>query len=273
MNLDNFLSTIFDANDATCFADNPYGHRVYKSPVERDVLFAINSLYLDRDLSPTQEWHNPKVGRRADSNVTKYATFLLELDTMALSEQVKYVRDLVPVTSVVSSGGKSHHCLIRLVDPLPDYETYMDVSRRLHKLVPKADPSTKNPSRLSRLPFRVRPETGLEQKLIYLGGRIPNSELLSILPTLPKASSFTHQQRQARVSIVLMQAILEPDSIMSEYNLGGRNAFFYFLGQRMKEANIDVAKKQEYVDMAYSNLKNQSGFSLTEAYFAARVKL
>lgn len=274
MTLDKFLATLFDAGQHTCFTDSPYGYRIYEAPINRDVFFAINALHADQDLQPTKEWHDPNVGRRADCNVSCFRNLLLEIDSMELADQRAYVDSLnLPYTSIVYSGAKSNHFLISLETPLPDYDTYMDFSRRLHKLASKADPSTKNPSRLSRLPFRVRPETGLEQKLVYLGSRIPNEQLLKLLPNSgPKPRPMDTPKGQEYISVMLRRAIMEPDEVMQELRLGGRNQTFYYLGQRMKDFNVPAERRIQYVETAYNNLRDRSGFSLEEAYMAARVK-
>lgn len=272
MSLNNFLDLLFDGAP-TCFADNPHGHRVYDAPVDRDVFFCINSLHKDRDLNPTQDWHNPNVGRRSDANVSSFSSFLLEIDSLPLSDQIPYVQSLgIPYTSCVFSGSKSHHFIITLQEPLKTYDEYMAVSRRLHKLCTKADPSTKNPSRLSRLPFRVRPETGLEQKLLYLGDRIPNDKLLALLPEEPKRATLQKKPEPAIINSMVLAFILAPEETMREFNLQSRNLGFYWLGKRMEEAQVSLDKRSEYVDLAYGNLKDTSDFSINEARSAARVK-
>jgi len=226
---------------------------------------------LPYDKEPTKPWHSESVSRRADCNVLQNRNFLLELDAMALDEQVKYVRDLVPVTSCVYSGGKSHHFIISLKDPVTASE-YAALAKRLHKHVPEADPTTKNPSRLSRLPFRVRPETGKLQELKYLGARINYTDLDALLPKLPTYAPRTVEQTRMMVTPMLLKAAQEPDSIMQEYNIGGRNALLYWTYCRCQELGLSREARQHFVDTLYSNLRNKEGFSYEEALFAARLK-
>ncbi len=123
LNLDNFLATLFEPQSLICFAPDANGYRVYESPAPRDVFFSINSL-LPIDTQPTKVWHAESMPRRADANVACLQNVLLELDEMALDEQIRYVRTALPVTSIVHSGGKSHHFIISLDKPLPDLASY-----------------------------------------------------------------------------------------------------------------------------------------------------
>jgi hypothetical protein len=275
MSLDKFLATLFEPQELVCFTDVANGTRAYHNPLDRDLFFSINAI-ASEDREPSKPWHAANVPRRADNNVASYRNFLLELDNMQLDEQVKAVRDLLPVTSIVFSGGKSHHFIISLKESL-GFSTgarleYNTLARRLHKLVPFADPTTKNPSRLSRLPFRIRPETGLEQKLIYLGERVTYAELDSLLPKLPVYAPKTAEQTRAMVTPALLKAVHEPDAIMQEYNIGGRNALFFWLGKRCDELELTPEVRLHFASMAYQNLRTKDGFDWAEACAAARVK-
>lgn len=277
LTLNDFLTTLFDAGEATCFVDNPYGHKV--RPVDGDwatytdnLFFSINPLHLGKDLGASEEWHSPVIGRRADINVTAYRNFLLECDFGSIEEQYTYLNSLeIPYTTLVHSGGKSLHAIVSLEDPVTA-DQYRVIAARLHKLCTKADPSTKNPSRLSRLPFRVRPETGKMQELLYLGSRIKNADLLARLPEGPKSTQVAFKASPAKLSIDLLSFILQPDEVIRDKNLGGRNRAFFYLGKRLDDMNIVGDKRAEYVETAYSNLKDVSGFSISEAKMAARCK-
>lgn len=271
LNLDQFLAALFEPAHLVCFTDQPHGYRAYDRPLDRDIFFSVNSL-LSIDKQPTKPWHATNTARRADCNVAEYRNFLLELDNMPLKDQVSYVSDLLPYTSCTYSGGKSHHFIISLQEPLKTAEAYSQLARRLHKYVPAADPTTKNPSRLSRLPFRVRPETGKEQVLVYLGDRISFSELDALLPQLPVYAPKTPEQTRMLVTPMLLRAAHEPDAVMQEFNIGGRNALFFWLHKRCEELGLEETAKSHFVSMAYSNLRSKVGFGWAEACMAARIK-
>jgi len=149
----------------------------------------------------------------------------------------------------------------------------MHWARRLHKLVPAADKVCKNPSRLSRLPYRFRPETGKEQALLFLGERIPNAQLNALLPEEP---IYTKKERSAEevrnyVTQLLIEASIMPDEFMSKRGLASRNQFFFYLGKRMEELNMQQDKKFDIVKRTYDNLYNTTDFPFEEALAAARV--
>lgn len=271
LSIDNFLSTLFESGEATCYTPEANGYRIYEQPSNHDLFFAINPLHLYGDLQPTQPWHHRAVGRRADCNVVNHRNFLVELDTVPLDEQIHYVLERLPVTSIVTSGGKSHHFIISLKEPVNGPE-YAQIARRIHKAVPLADPTTKNPSRLSRLPFRVRPETGRPQELIELYDRISLASLKDWLPQLPVYAPKTADQVRSMVTPLLLRAAHEPDAIMQEFNLGGRNQFMFWMHKRMEELALDEKAREFFVSTAYNNLRSQADFSWAEACVAARIK-
>jgi hypothetical protein len=272
MSLDKFLATLFEPGEVACFTDNPNGYRAYEGPADRDLFFSINPLLKDTDLQPTKSWHSPNVSRRADCNVSAYRNLLLEIDDMVLTEQVRYIQGLVPVSSIVYSGSRSHHFILSLKTPFANLGEYQQAARRLHRLVTQADPTSKNPSRLSRLPFRTRPETGLEQKLVYLGERIDWAQLDALLPQLPTYKPRSKEETRTMVSPILLKASQDPHAIMQEFNIKGRNAFFYWLYNRMNELDLSPDARQHFVSRAYSNLRDTAGFSFEEACMAARIK-
>jgi hypothetical protein len=180
----------------------------------------------------------------------------------------------IPVSSVVYSGGKSLHFIISLTEPLPNSVEYKNLALRLLKMFPQADKTCKNPSRLSRLPGVIRPETNKMQELRYLGNRVHLAELEPLLPPplAPRSISFTADQRKNFVSSVLIEASNFPDDFMEKHDICGRNALFYYLGKRMDESNFTQEMREKYTLRTYNNLSDTRGFPLEEALAAARVK-
>lgn len=271
--MNNFLALLFSEAAVSCYTESPHGYKVKTGPAKEDLFFCINELYPDRDNNPTKDWHDRNVPRRADANVCTFRNFLIEIDKMDLSDQIAYVRSRVPVSSIVYSGSASYHFIISLEQALPDYETYMHWSKRLLQLLPEADKMCKNPSRLSRLPYRLRPQTGKEQALIYLGTRIPNAELNARLPDEPKfvRPERTQDEIVSYNSPLISQAQVYPDKLMQERGIQSRNGFFYYLGCRMDELEYDQEKRFRIVQRAYESLYNTTDFTLEEALMAARV--
>lgn len=251
-----YLKVLFDEEDKTCFAANVFGVEVSDRPAEDSEFLSIN----------------PLKGKRKDSNVTKFRNFLIEIDNLDLGQQLRVVLDRVPVSAITYSGGKSYHFIISLDTPVTEAE-YKEITKRLHALIPEADRATKNPSRLSRLPKAVRKDTGKLQKIEYLNGRI---EVKDLLARLPKVSKFTPKKHQESggpfLSVALQLAILTPDEAINEYNLSGRNALFFWLGNRLKESGKSYNTMHELISECYSNLSNKTDFSIEEALTAARLK-
>lgn len=269
--LNSFLKLLFDAGQHTCFAVNAYGHQVSPEPREQDIFFCINALHPTKDLQPLKDWHNEDTPRRSDANVVCYRNFLLEIDSMPLSEQILYVTSKLPVSAITFSGSKSYHFIISLEEPV-SAEKYKELTARMHLLLPAVDSSTKNPSRLSRLPTKIRPDTGRQQKLAALRGRIKLSDLEAKLPPLPpKGPSLSGSERTAYVTRLIVELAANPDQFMQEHNIGGRNALFFYLGKRLQDSELPLPTRSKYVSLAYSNLKNTEGFSYNEALAASRV--
>lgn len=270
--LKHFLRCLFDEGQQTCFASTPYGFNVMQGPYVKDIFFCINALHPTRDLQPTKEWHHADKPRRSDCNVVCYRNFLIEIDSMPLDKQPEYVLDKLEVTSITYSGSASYHFIISLEDPVTAAE-YASIARRIHKLLPEADSSTKNPSRFSRLPNRKRPDTGKIQELLYLGRRISNAALLARLPPDNYHEyKRTPSETSEFVTPLIVEACADPANFMREHNISGRNAFFYYLGKRCDDVELSADKRLQYINMAYNNLQETSDFSIEEAYFASRVK-
>lgn len=253
MNRAKFLKILFDPGQQTCYSKDAYGTEIKTEPGAEDVYFSINAMHTSR----------------ADANVVCYRNFLLELDSVPLEQQISLVTSRLPVTAITFSGGKSYHFIFSLLEPVTTEAEYRRVVRGLMEAVPEADKATKNPSRLSRLPGAVRPETGLLQDLVYLGNRIALDELPEPAPYHePKAEP-------ANISFVKGQLLSALHAGVDNYIAGhfsGRNQFFYWLGKRASELGHTREQKKKLVDDFYAKLDNKKGFSIREAYAAARVK-
>lgn len=254
MTIDRFLKVLFEPEEQTCYASSPYDTKLYAQPTSDCVFFSINPMHTSRK----------------DENVTCYRNILLELDKVPIEQQMNLVLSKIPVSTIVFSGNKSYHFIISLKEPAKDRETYDRIVRGLMQAIPEADPTTKNPSRLSRFPGVFRPDTRLFQELVYVGERIS-------VDKLPKPKQIAEKPVHIATNIVyvsglLQQALDNPDQyIMSHF--GGRNQFFYWVGRRCTELKHTREEKKKVVDRIYDKLQNKKGFSKNEAYSAARVKL
>ena len=92
-------------------------------------------------------------------NITDFKYALIESDTQSLDEQYSLMTELeLPIAALVHSGNKSIHAIVKI-----DANNEKDYSRKvdyLFKVCKKngleVDTSTKNPSRLSRMPGFIR---------------------------------------------------------------------------------------------------------------------
>lgn len=169
MTPNDFLNALFEYNkEATCFSQTPRGIHIdhIANWDTHTAFFSINPM----DASKT----------RSDAAVTNYRSILIEMDKMVLDLQHQYISEInMPYTTAVFSGKKSIHYIISLENELCDEQMYRNLVKRVYKAVGDqyVDHSCKNPSRFSRFPDHIRSDTGKEQKLLFVGRRVPNAEL------------------------------------------------------------------------------------------------
>jgi len=101
-----FVDLLFDPGQKTCFSKDAKGTMV-REPKGQDLFFCINALNPEEDTCPTEKYHRAGRPRRADGNVVCYRNFLVEIDTMPVEQQMHYVKNRLPFTTAVYSGGKS----------------------------------------------------------------------------------------------------------------------------------------------------------------------
>lgn len=179
-----YYQCLFNFDDFICATVSPKGTSVYAlsqmEKLERFTYVSINPLLGDIDLNPTENWHQKDVPRRADVNVTRYRNILVEMDTVDLDTQVGHMARIeFPFSTCVFSGKKSYHWIVSLETPLETRKEYNALVKRVYAAVglDLVDETCKNPSRLSRAPGHIRKDTGQEQYLDSVRGRIPNQVL------------------------------------------------------------------------------------------------
>lgn len=162
--MNNFWSTLFEPGEATCFSPDKYGTSLAVEPNNRAVFFSLNAMHT----------------ARADANVTSYRNILVEMDSVPLEDQIPYIQSIdMPWSTITYSGSKSYHFIISLYEPCANRADYDELVDRIYTAVgkDKLDTKCKNPSRLSRVPGAIRPDTGLEQKLYKVFYRVPRADL------------------------------------------------------------------------------------------------
>lgn len=94
-----------------------------------------------------------------NDNVAEFRHALVESDSLPVDKQVAIIGQLrLPVTALVSSGGKSAHAIVRV--DAKDYDEYRRRVDELYRICREngltVDTQNKNPSRLSRMPGVTR---------------------------------------------------------------------------------------------------------------------
>jgi len=197
---------------------------------------------------------NPmKHGFRNDSNVSAFRTFLFELDVGSIQSQYLYFKNLaVPTSCSIFSGSKSVHTLT-VLDQDIDEKTYRLLYLWALSILTLADPNCKNPSRSVRICGAIRPETGKEQKLMELNGKVKLDDFMAWLNKYPhlrpkereKTNNLTNEKDYDKLSPWLRKALRENDLDFSK----GRNRMWY-------AAFYDFAKAGYSQDEAEAILEN-----------------
>lgn len=125
---------------------------------------------------------NPVHGGIGDENVTAFRTALMEFDKTPLDLQLSFcARVPLPITAILTSGGRSIHSLVRVdAGNSQEYEAaFNGIKTALERF--GMDTKNRNPSRLSRLPGLKRTigaDGDGRQRLLYLN---PNPDGKAIL--------------------------------------------------------------------------------------------
>jgi Primase C terminal 1 (PriCT-1) len=173
--VNDFWKVLFDRDEQMCFAKDVYGTALYPA----NLAHLISEPFQFFSINPLQNGRG-----RKDEHVTCYRNILLEFDHGSPAEQLTALTD-VPHSTLVWSGGKSHHAIISLCTPCKDRAEYDALVRRIYAKLPMVDRSVKNPSRLSRVPNSVRDNENV-QHLVRAGYRISQDELNAWLGPEPE---------------------------------------------------------------------------------------
>jgi hypothetical protein len=172
---------------------------------------SINALDVKNDHGfELKDYYSFDKPRRADVNVTAFRSFLFEMDSIGLEDQLKILSaSEIPFSSIVYSGGKSYHAILSLEnclfgdlieDEIGDKaKEYKRVWKRLRAKIDYAgqrvgialpkhatsfvDSSCQNPSRFTRMPFELRDDK--LQELVELGDVLSLQEFYKLLNTCP----------------------------------------------------------------------------------------
>lgn len=180
----NLLDELLPESDAELyFAGTPYTRRTRAAlKTKKELVETISTID-----PPTHFIPNPFTGESAlnergeesfclEKTLAAKRLALIEFDELPLKAQAAFwegaIRErLLPVASLVYSGGKSIHGLLRLKPN--DWEGQWRTLEKLLASDPertyRCDIACKNPGRMTRFPWAKRPETGRFQKVLYIG--------------------------------------------------------------------------------------------------------
>ena len=174
-----FLDKVLEPEELYFFGD-PYTKRT------REHLYTVEQLKAMGENLPTHFIPNPFTGKPAkndkgedswclETTLAAKRLALIEFDNLELELQAAFWKGVIkekmlPVVSLIYSGGKSIHGLIRL--KLTDWEGQWRDIEVLMASDPdqrfRCDVSCKNAGRMTRVPDVMRPDTNRRQTLLYL---------------------------------------------------------------------------------------------------------
>jgi hypothetical protein len=119
------------------------------------------------------------LSQRSEPNITAWRHFLLESDSADRGQWLAaLVQMALPIVSIVDSGGKSVHALLRIdAETKADWDQFRDTQAKPVFVPLGADPAAMTAVRLTRLPGCRREEKDRWQELLYLN---PSADLTPI---------------------------------------------------------------------------------------------
>lgn len=255
-----FLNLFFEPGETISVSPNKYG---YHSIEQSDVAGDITLISPKEDLAPVVISEkdinliaiNPVNGWRRDENVTKFRSFLVEIDTGTLEEQKQYIKESkMPYSVCVFSGNKSLHFGIVLDEPLPSISMWRFYNQWLLNTLPKTDQQLKNPTRCIRFPGNRRANgKQLIQALVEMNGRVKQEDFFRWL--------FEHEDKKP----VSRKRMLTDDDIfpgmpdfdklpkdVKEHLANGvtssRNATWFYIACRMAEKGFSFNQTMSYLE-------------------------
>jgi hypothetical protein len=184
-----FLRKLFNPGELVCATDTMYGTSLQ-----------LVDEVIEESATPPPQFIaiNPLHTKRADANVTAHRNLLFEFDKGAIEEQLANIANMnVPYTSLVYSGGKSVHAIIALTEGLsrPEYDEIWDLCKTV---LWTADPTSKNPSRLTRVAGAVR-DNGTTQELVDLRNRVSKDRVIKWLGRFSAHIERSQEQRRLEI--------------------------------------------------------------------------
>ena len=175
---DEFLKVLFDVDDQVAFGIDDKSACKPIDPYPEFLTTNANKFCIN----PLDKWRNTE-------NVTKITALLFEMDkdedgnVIDAKEQIKmFIESGIPYTTLVFSGTKSVHAIVRFEEPIEQEwcRSWWWANNRIkdNKGLP-IDPATMKIPQLSRVPNSIRESNGKKQSLIDIQTRRTQAEVKS----------------------------------------------------------------------------------------------
>lgn len=185
----------------------------------------INEWYCKPHQAPTTPYFcinpiiEPTMGR-ITANIASITNFMFEVDSLEIDEQLKLwtiVSQKMPIRSLTHSGAKSIHATISMAEPLPanssNFKQYrLNLLNKIYLNAPELQGHIDNLSdmtRISRQAGAIRPDTGLEQKLLYTGPLMTTEFLLGLGPIKAREPSVRSNSTESITSVKELKNYLQ----------------------------------------------------------------
>lgn len=176
-----FLEVLFDVEDNVAWGKDDQDackpHYPWPMFLHTDaVKFCINPLSTWRDGKHTTAINSLLFEMDYDDSMGKDKKVLIPI-----KEQIRlFEKSGLPYTTMVYSGGKSIHVIVRFTEQLDEkmfQNTWLAISKALKKRGCFPDPTTMKIPQLSRVPNSIRPDTEKKQTLIFIKERVSLLEM------------------------------------------------------------------------------------------------
>lgn len=275
-----FIEALFDDGDKVAIGDTP---KTCNKPVELLPYF-ITTEHMQFCINPIEEW-------RKTENVTKRVNMLFEIDTdlngnkipLELQEQL-FLDSGIPFTTMVQSGKKSVHVIVRLERTLKSKELFDQVwwavARALKKHGILADERARLLVQISRIPGSLREVTldngdvvSNEQKLLHIKNRVSHSELIKWIrlngedvkkPAVPKPNTYVPHMNDHVSDLRKFQTALRwTENKWGKYIASaqsGNHNFLFTLGINLWKVDISQDAGVAISNMELGTTHNTSAF-------------
>jgi hypothetical protein len=165
-----FFELLFDPGDKIAFGADP---KSCNKPID-PYPFILNTNDEQFCLHALKDWRNTE-------NVTKITTMLFECDDKGIDQEGLILESGIPFTTMVNSGNKSMHTLIRMTEPFNNkawhQEYWHTIAEVLQTYGFKSDRNARLLTQITRLPESIRSKTGEVQTLEHIRNRVSPLEL------------------------------------------------------------------------------------------------